>query len=235
MELELKLGFLHGSRASAAVPRLLQKTPKPKIAIYSLESRAFWQSPDVSIRSIHLSDQNDSHHHGGLWKIKLAQHQHWRWRRPLVRAFVILHCLKSNTRLTFYSGNNATQGQQTSQPQSSGGLFGSSTAQQPASGGLFGSSTATTQPASGGLFGGLNKAATTAAPSGGLFGASTTQTTQPASGGLFGGVLGGNTQTQNQTTAQSGGLFGGASGGNNPSAPQSGGLFGGAQSKPSLL
>ncbi|KAI4618176.1 uncharacterized protein J4E87_007844 [Alternaria ethzedia] len=117
-------------------------------------------------------------------------------------------------------GNNANQGQQASQPQSSGGLFGS--AQQPQqaqSGSLFGGQAQpqTSQPASGGLFGSLNKPATTAPASGGLFGSSTAQSTQPQSGGLFGGALGGNSQGQPQST------------------PQSGGLFGGAQSKPSLF
>ncbi|KNG47146.1 nucleoporin nup49 protein [Stemphylium lycopersici] len=85
-------------------------------------------------------------------------------------------------------GNNAAQAQQGSQPQNTGGLFGS-----------------------------LNKPATTAPASGGLFGSSTAQSSQPQSGGLFGGALGGNTQNQTQST------------------PQSGGLFGGAQSKPSLF
>ncbi|KAI4709110.1 hypothetical protein J4E89_005858 [Alternaria sp. Ai002NY15] len=117
-------------------------------------------------------------------------------------------------------GNNANQGQQASQPQSSGGLFGS--AQQPQqaqSGSLFGGQAQpqTSQPASGGLFGNLNKPATTAPASGGLFGSSTAQSTQPQSGGLFGGALGGTSQAQPQST------------------PQSGGLFGGAQSKPSLF
>ncbi|OAG17710.1 hypothetical protein CC77DRAFT_994099 [Alternaria alternata] len=115
-------------------------------------------------------------------------------------------------------GNNANQGQQASQPQSSGGLFGSTQQpQQAQSGSLFGGQTQTSQPSSGSLFGNLNKPATTAPASGGLFGSSTAQPTQPQSGGLFGGALGGNTQNQTQN------------------APQSGGLFGGAQSKPSLF
>ncbi|KAH6862256.1 hypothetical protein B0T12DRAFT_453360 [Alternaria alternata] len=115
-------------------------------------------------------------------------------------------------------GNNANQGQQASQPQSSGGLFGSTQQpQQSQSGSLFGGQTQTSQPSSGSLFGNLNKPATTAPASGGLFGSSTAQPTQPQSGGLFGGALGGNTQNQTQN------------------APQSGGLFGGAQSKPSLF
>ncbi|KAJ4368179.1 Nucleoporin nup49/NSP49 (Nuclear pore protein nup49/NSP49) [Neocucurbitaria cava] len=106
-------------------------------------------------------------------------------------------------------GNNAAQGQQTTQPQSSGGLFGSTQQQpqQPQSNSLFGGQNQTSQPQSGGLFGNLNNPATTAAPSGGLFGASTAQSSQPQSGGLFGGALGGNTQNQTQNTAQSGGLF----------------------------
>lgn len=115
-------------------------------------------------------------------------------------------------------GNNANQGQQASQPQSSGGLFGSTQQpQQSQSVSLFGGQTQTSQPSSGSLFGNLNKPATTAPASGGLFGSSTAQPTQPQSGGLFGGALGGNTQNQTQN------------------APQSGGLFGGAQSKPSLF
>ncbi|KAL6710004.1 Nucleoporin nup49/NSP49 (Nuclear pore protein nup49/NSP49) [Coniothyrium glycines] len=116
-------------------------------------------------------------------------------------------------------GNNANQ--QATQPQSSGGLFGSSTqlTSQPQSASLFGGATATAQPQqSGGLFGNVNKAAPATAPSGGLFGSSTAQTTQPQSSGLFGGALGaGTNQTQNQ------------------SAPQSGGLFGNTQAKPSLF
>ncbi|KAG9194507.1 glutathionyl-hydroquinone reductase [Alternaria panax] len=116
------------------------------------------------------------------------------------------------------SGNNANQGQQAGQPQSSGGLFGSSQQpQQAQSGSLFGSQTQTSQPSGGGLFGNLNKPATAAPASGGLFGSSTAQPTQPQSGGLFGGPLGANTQNPTQNT------------------PQSGGLFGGAQSKPSLF
>ncbi|KAH9881905.1 hypothetical protein J1614_001076 [Plenodomus biglobosus] len=121
-------------------------------------------------------------------------------------------------------GNNASSTQQTSQPASSGGLFGSTTQQpQAQSNSLFGGQTQTSQPQSGGLFGNLNKPATTTAPaSGGLFGASTTaQSSQPQSGGLFGGALGGNAQNQTQNTAQSGGLFGGQSSGQ--------------QSKPSLF
>lgn len=110
-------------------------------------------------------------------------------------------------------GNNANQGQQGSQPQSSGGLFGST--QQPQatqSGSLFGGGTAQTSQPSGGLFGNLNKPASTAPASGGLFGSSTAQPSQPQqSGSLFGGALGGNTQTQTQNTSQSGGLFGGQS------------------------
>ncbi|KAI8942496.1 hypothetical protein NX059_000561 [Plenodomus lindquistii] len=108
-------------------------------------------------------------------------------------------------------GNNASSAQQTSQPASSGGLFGSATGTQPAqTGSLFGGQAQTSQPQSGGLFGNLNKPATTAPASGGLFGASTTaQSTQPQSGSLFGGTLGGNTQNQAQNTTQSGGLFGG--------------------------
>ncbi|KAF2855602.1 hypothetical protein T440DRAFT_495358 [Plenodomus tracheiphilus IPT5] len=108
-------------------------------------------------------------------------------------------------------GNTASSAQQTSQPASSGGLFGSTTQQpQAQSGSPFGGQPQTSQPQSGGLFGNLNKPATTAPASGGLFGASTTaQSTQPQSGGLFGGALGGNTQHQTPNTTQSGGLFGG--------------------------
>ncbi|KAF2129290.1 hypothetical protein P153DRAFT_339993 [Dothidotthia symphoricarpi CBS 119687] len=101
-------------------------------------------------------------------------------------------------------GNNQSQGQQ-----QSAGLFGASTtAAQPQGGSLFGGQAQTSQPQTGGLFGNQSKPATTGATSGGLFGASTAQPSQPQSGSLFGGALGGNTQTQNQGTAQSGGLFG---------------------------
>lgn len=100
-------------------------------------------------------------------------------------------------------GSNASA-TATTQPASSGGLFGSTPAQpqqpaQPAS--LFGASTqqqqqpASSQPASGGLFGSMNKPATPAPATGGLFGASTAQSSTPApSGGLFGGALGASTQ-----------------------------------------
>ena len=95
---------------------------------------------------------------------------------------MVAHARKRHDRCTdFDSGNNAAQGQQGSQPQSSGGLFGS-----------------------------LNKPSTTAPASGGLFGSSTAQSSQPQSGGLFGSALGGNTQNQTQSTPQSGGLVGGA-------------------------
>lgn len=62
-------------------------------------------------------------------------------------------------------GNTPSQAQQTTQPQSSGGLFASAQPQPPS------------QPQPGGLFGNLNKpaATATAAPSGGLFGATLSQ------------------------------------------------------------
>ncbi|KAF2677141.1 hypothetical protein K458DRAFT_378839 [Lentithecium fluviatile CBS 122367] len=130
-------------------------------------------------------------------------------------------------------GNTASQGlgssTNASQPQSTGGLFGSTsqsqtgglfggaTSQPPQSGGLFGGQSTAAQPQSGGLFGNMSKPAATAAPSGGLFGSSTAQPQPQQTGGLFGGALGGSTQNQAQ---------------NQP--PQSGGLFGGVQ-KPGLF
>ncbi|KAF3003747.1 hypothetical protein E8E13_009576 [Curvularia kusanoi] len=122
-------------------------------------------------------------------------------------------------------GSNASA-TATSQPASSGGLFGSTPAQPAQTGGLFGASTqaAPSQPASGGLFGSMNKPATPAPATGGLFGASTAQSSAPApSGGLFGGALGASTQT---SAAPSGGLFGGAQ----QAKPS---LFGGATQQPS--
>ncbi|KAJ4983018.1 nucleoporin NUP49/NSP49 [Stagonosporopsis vannaccii] len=123
--------------------------------------------------------------------------------------------LSINTGGGLFGGNASATA--TSQPASSGGLFGSTAAQPSQSGGLFGGSTqpATSQPASGGLFGNMNKPAAPAAAPGGLFGSSTAQSSAPASGGLFGGALGASTQ---------------------PAAAPSGGLFGGAQqAKPSLF
>jgi len=64
-------------------------------------------------------------------------------------------------------------GQTTTQPQSSGGLFGSTAQpQQPQSSSLFGAKPAASQPQSGGLFGSTN---TAPAPSGGLFGGASSQ------------------------------------------------------------
>lgn len=172
-------------------------------------------------------------HNGGLWAIKLVKHQYW--RQPLVRVCASLPLLlchfslglhrrrlcttksaqgrrpnppwhymdSAGAVLTIHSGNN------TSQPQQSAGLFGASTtATQPQTGSLFGGQNQTSQPQTGSLFGNQAKPATTGATGGGLFGASTAQSSQPQSGGLFGGALGGNTQTQSQSTTQSGGLFG---------------------------
>ncbi|KAF9694321.1 hypothetical protein EKO04_007589 [Ascochyta lentis] len=97
-------------------------------------------------------------------------------------------------------GNNASTAA-ASQPQSSGGLFGSTAPQPAQSGSLFGASTQpaqSSQPASGGLFGNMNKPVTPAPASGALFGSSTAQSSQPASGGLFGSTLGASTQAQPQ-------------------------------------
>jgi hypothetical protein len=136
-----------------------------------------------------------------------------------IGAMTIQRVLFIRTVLTNFSGNNASS-TPASQPQSSGGLFGSTPAQPAQSGSLFGGQPAqSSQPQSGGLFGNMNKPATPAPATGGLFGSSTAQSSQPASGGLFGGALGASTQTQPQTgAAPSGGLFGG-----------------GQQAKPSLL
>ncbi|KAH8728683.1 hypothetical protein GQ44DRAFT_608904 [Phaeosphaeriaceae sp. PMI808] len=106
-------------------------------------------------------------------------------------------------------GNNANQAQASTQPQSSGGLFGSSTAAQPQP-----------QAQGSGGFGGALKLSTPATSSGGLFGASTTQP-----------------QAQTQNTVQSGGLFGGASQAKPslfaPSTQQT--IAGGIASTPSLF
>ncbi|PVI03634.1 HET-domain-containing protein [Periconia macrospinosa] len=129
--------------------------------------------------------------------------------------------LSINTSGTSLFGNNASQGQQ------SGSLFGS-TSQPPPSQSLFGAQNTTSQPQSTGLFSNLNKPAATPAPAagGGLFGSSAAQTqSQPQqSTSLFGGALGAgaNTQAQSQPS-QSGGLFGG-------SQAQKPSLFGGATS-----
>ncbi|KZM26825.1 Glutathionyl-hydroquinone reductase [Ascochyta rabiei] len=99
-------------------------------------------------------------------------------------------------------GNNAPTAA-ASQPQSSGGLFGSTAAQPAHSGSLFGASAQpaqSSQPASasGGLFGNMNKPATPAPATGGLFASSTAHSSQPPSGTLFGGSLGAGTQPQPQ-------------------------------------
>ncbi|KAJ4339836.1 Nucleoporin nup49/NSP49 (Nuclear pore protein nup49/NSP49) [Ascochyta clinopodiicola] len=107
------------------------------------------------------------------------------------------------------NGNNASTAA-ASQPQSSGGLFGSTATQPAPSGSLFGASTQpaqSSQPAGGGLFGNMNKPATPAPASGGLFASSTAQSSQPASGGLFGGALGAASQAQPQAKPS---LFGGS-------------------------
>lgn len=108
---------------------------------------------------------------GGFRSVQLAEHQHRRRQRrwSLVR---IPQLSTAFLALTRCSGNNANQAQPTSQPQSSGGLFGGS--QQPQS---------QQQPQSGGLFGGTSggglKLSTPASTGGGLFGASAAQSNQP--------------------------------------------------------
>ncbi|KAH0569253.1 hypothetical protein GP486_000009 [Trichoglossum hirsutum] len=129
-----------------------------------------------------------------------------------------------------------------SQPQTSGGLFGSSTqTSQPASS-LLGTSTATSQPQqpSGSLLGSQPGQA------GGLFGSSTTQsgqagslfsssTTQPGqTGGLFGstttqsGQAGGPFGSSTTQPGQAGGLFGSTT----TQPGQGGGLFGASSTQP---
>lgn len=143
----------------------------------------------------------------------------------------------------------------TSQPQSSGSLFGAgtstSTSQPQSSGGLFGASTnnATPQAQGNSLFGGaLNKPATpaTTTSTGGLFGGGATGTTpasQPQTGGsLFGGALGQNQQQGQQQQQppqqqqQGGGLFGQSTQTAQTATPS---LFGSStaqtQNKPSLF
>ncbi|KAF1846757.1 uncharacterized protein K460DRAFT_356389 [Cucurbitaria berberidis CBS 394.84] len=139
-------------------------------------------------------------------------------------------------------GNNASQGQQTTtQPQSSGGLFGSTQQpQQPQSGSLFGAQAQPTQPQSGGLFGGAlggntqNQAQNTTQSGGllggqakpSLFGSSTQQTTttpslfgnanpqqSQATPSLFGSMQQPQPQPQQQNT-----LFGGMNTQNRPAA-----------------
>ncbi|RAH61191.1 hypothetical protein BO85DRAFT_390917 [Aspergillus piperis CBS 112811] len=122
-----------------------------------------------------------------------------------------------------------------------GGLFGNTsttnTTQQNTTGGLFGGATQTQQPSGGGLFGGATNTQTQQ-PSGGLFGQTATQQ-KPAGGGLFGG-LGQTQQPQQQQQQTTGGsLFGqkplgGGGGGlfgqqqqSQASQQQGGGLFGG--------
>ncbi|KAH0547656.1 hypothetical protein FGG08_000145 [Glutinoglossum americanum] len=141
----------------------------------------------------------------------------------------------------------------TSQPSTSGGLFGSSTqttqpttnlfgsstqATQPTTS-LFGTSTATSQPQqSGGLFG------SQPAQTGGLFGSNTAQSGQ--GGGLFGssttqpGQGGGLLSTSVTQPQQTSSIFGGTNTLQQPQQPQqpqqSGGLFGGTlQNRPSLF
>ncbi|KAL5114804.1 Nucleoporin nup49/NSP49 (Nuclear pore protein nup49/NSP49) [Pleosporales sp. CAS-2024a] len=109
-------------------------------------------------------------------------------------------------------GNNASQNQTASQPQSSGGLFGGNPPAQSQAGSLFGAQPQTSQAQSGGLFGapagGGLKLSTPGTSGGGLFGASTTQQ-QTTTASLFGAnqskpsLFGASTQ---QTTTPS--LFG---------------------------
>ncbi|OJZ88360.1 hypothetical protein ASPFODRAFT_130517 [Aspergillus luchuensis CBS 106.47] len=104
-----------------------------------------------------------------------------------------------------------------------GGLFGNTsttnTTQQNTTGGLFGGATQTQQPSGGGLFGGATNTQTQQ-PSGGLFGQTATQQ-KPAGGGLFGG-LGQTQQPQQQQQQTTGGsLFG-----QKPLGGGGGGLFG---------
>ncbi|KAI0837881.1 hypothetical protein F5Y06DRAFT_66587 [Hypoxylon sp. FL0890] len=115
----------------------------------------------------------------------------------------------------------------TSQPQQSGGLFGSS-------------SISTSQPQQTGssLFGGTNTATTQPQQTGGLFGnpqATQTQTQTQNTGGLFGGSMAG--QTTATGTGSSGGLFGGTLKPSQPAASSSGSnLFNQTtQQKPSLF
>ncbi|KZF19321.1 hypothetical protein L228DRAFT_263665 [Xylona heveae TC161] len=125
-----------------------------------------------------------------------------------------------------------------SQPQQSGGLFGSSTAnpsQPQTGGGLFGS--ATQKP--GGLFGSSTTTSSQPQTGGGLFGGGQTQNQsqpqQSTGGGLFGGsaattqnkpsLLGTSTTTSTQQPQQPSSLFGGAAS-TAQAQPQKPSLFG---------
>jgi hypothetical protein len=92
---------------------------------------------------------------GGLWAVKLVEHQYGRWRRQSVVR--IASTSQPRSMLTMASGNNANANQPATQPQSSGGLFGGSQPQpqpqQPQSASLFGAHPPPPQPQSGSLFG----------------------------------------------------------------------------------
>ncbi|KAF2829208.1 hypothetical protein CC86DRAFT_318339 [Ophiobolus disseminans] len=123
-------------------------------------------------------------------------------------------------------GSTAPQNQTSTQPQSSGGLFGST--QKPQSGSLFGAQAPASQPPSGGLFGSAGTQAQSqgGAQTGGLFG--NAQASNQSKPSLFGA----STQQQQTTTPSLFGNTGNTTAQQPPAQTAAPSMFGSSQQQP---